>query len=288
MLHATLPRPLFVIFTPQMQISYYTINTKIGGVGGGGTDHQKFKSRYWLALLDAPVPDDGGDDNDDDSGGGGGGSGGGTTASSGGNGRRKVTRKMALVHWWYYPSSYDEWLPASEVPAAVDGEENHGIVPRGGPCVVGCMNPRGILTGLRGQRGGIVRRTVHNGALHMENGAHAVVRDTLADFLLGSATAAAAAGIGGGRSTATASTVTLLTIFSMGVTKGQGCEALGARLRPPRGEWRARRREGHARLLGSATAVAAAGIGGGRSAVTESTATLSTILLMVAPKGARW
>ena len=191
------------------------------GVGGGGTDHQKSKSRYWLALLDAPVPDDGGDDNDDDSGGGGGGGGGGgTTASSGGNGRRKATRKMALVHWWYHPSSYDEWLPASEVPAAVDGEENHGIVPWGGPCVVGCMNPRGILTGLRGQRGGVVRRTVHDGALRVENGAHAVVRDTLADFLLGSATAAAAAGIGGGRSAATASTATLSTIFLMGVTKG--------------------------------------------------------------------
>ncbi len=42
-----------------------------------------------------------------------------------------MTRKMALVHWWYYPSSYDEWLPALEVPAAVDGEENHGIVPWG-------------------------------------------------------------------------------------------------------------------------------------------------------------
>ena len=94
-------------------------------------------------MVDAPVPDDGGEDNNDDGGGGGGG-GGGTTASSGGNGRRKATRKMALVHWWYHPSSYDEWLPASEVPAAVDGEENHGIVPGGGPCVVGCKFVRDV------------------------------------------------------------------------------------------------------------------------------------------------
>ncbi len=93
-----------------------------------------------------------------------------------------------------------------------------------------------------------MRRTVHDGALRVENGVHAVVRDTLANFLLGSATAvAAAAGIGGGRSVVTESTVTLLTIFLMGVTKGRGREAHGARRRPPRGERRERRREGHAR-----------------------------------------
>ena len=63
---------------------------------------------------------------------------------------------------------------------------------------------------------------MHDGALRVENGAHAVVRDTLADFLLGSATAAAAAGGEGGRSAATASTAMLLTIFPMGVTKGRG------------------------------------------------------------------
>ncbi len=45
-----------------------------------------------------------------------------------------------------------------------------------------------------------MRCTVHDGALHVENCVHAVVRDTLADFLLGSATAAAAAGGEGGRS----------------------------------------------------------------------------------------
>jgi hypothetical protein len=103
----------------------------------GGSEKKFLRT---LAVVDAPVPDDGGDDDDDDGGGGGGG----MTASSGGNGRRKATRKMALVHWWYHPSSYDEWLPASEVPAAVDGEENHGIVPGGGPCVVGCKFVRDV------------------------------------------------------------------------------------------------------------------------------------------------
>ena len=30
------------------------------------------------------------------------------------------------------------------MPAAVDGEENHGIVPGGGPCVVGCKFMRDV------------------------------------------------------------------------------------------------------------------------------------------------
>jgi hypothetical protein len=42
------------------------------------------------------------------------------------------------------------------------------------------MNPHGILTGLRGQRGKVVRWTVYNGMLYMEGGTHAIVRDALA------------------------------------------------------------------------------------------------------------
>jgi hypothetical protein len=54
-----------------------------------------------------------------------------------------------------------------EAQAVVEGEENHRIMDgkeagtkqRGGGGGGG-MNPRGILTGLRGQRGEVVRRTV--------------------------------------------------------------------------------------------------------------------------------
>jgi hypothetical protein len=59
------------------------------------------------------------------------------------------------------------------------------------------MNPRGILTGLRGQRGEVVRRTVYDDALRVEDVAHAIVRDALADYLLGNAATATAAGGGG-------------------------------------------------------------------------------------------
>jgi hypothetical protein len=49
------------------------------------------------------------------------------------------------------------------------------------------MSPSGILTGLRGQGVEVVRRTVYNGMLCMEDGAHTVVRDALANYLLGNA-----------------------------------------------------------------------------------------------------
>ncbi|KAL3811825.1 hypothetical protein ACHAXA_004252 [Cyclostephanos tholiformis] len=288
-----------------------------GGRGGKSSHDSEKKFLRTLAVVDAPLSDD--DDDDDDDGGVG-------STPSGGYTRRKATRKMALVHWWYHPSSYDEWLPASEVPAAIEGEENHGILPGGGACVVGCkfvrdverfnewgveadyavmeyerkvdclrprsvgegigasldpktvrsgkgnnkrvianddddgeggaakrarsaghddddddddaeinvdapavavtapaskkcrtknsgghvkpptaaalgsrrptserrsisggggMNPRGILTGLRGKRGEVVRRIVHDGALRVDDEAHAVIRDALADYLSG-------------------------------------------------------------------------------------------------------
>jgi hypothetical protein len=62
----------------------------------------------------------------------------------------------------------------------------------------GGMNPRSILTGLRGQRGKVVRQRVYNGTLYIKGGAHAVVRDALAEYLLGNAAKATAAGRGGG------------------------------------------------------------------------------------------
>ncbi len=69
----------------------------------------------------------------------------------------------------------------------------------------GRMNPRGILTGLGGQRGKVVWRTVYDGALRVEDSPHAIVRDALADYLLENAATAMAAG-GGGRNAATAAT----------------------------------------------------------------------------------
>ncbi len=60
------------------------------------------------------------------------------------------------------------------------------------------MNPRGILTGLRGQRGKVMQRTVYDWALHMEDGVHAVVRNALAKKLLRNLATATAAGGGGG------------------------------------------------------------------------------------------
>ncbi len=69
----------------------------------------------------------------------------------------------------------------------------------------GGMNPRGILTGLGGQRGKVVRWKVYNGALSVEDGAHSIVRDALADYLLRNAAFSMAAS-GGGRNAAKAAT----------------------------------------------------------------------------------
>ncbi len=68
----------------------------------------------------------------------------------------------------------------------------HGGGGRGG------MNPRSILTGLGGQRGKALRWMVYDGALRLEDGVHAIVRDALADYLLRNAATAATAGGGGG------------------------------------------------------------------------------------------
>jgi hypothetical protein len=59
------------------------------------------------------------------------------------------------------------------------------------------MNPCGILTGLRGQRGKVMRWMVYDG----------IVRDALDTYLLGNAVMAPATG-GGGRNAATAVTAT--------------------------------------------------------------------------------
>ncbi len=63
--------------------------------------------------------------------------------------------------------------------------------------------PHGNIAGLRGQRGKDVRRMVYNGVLRVGDGAHAVVRGVLAEYLLGNA-ATATATSGGGRNGATA------------------------------------------------------------------------------------
>jgi hypothetical protein len=73
----------------------------------------------------------------------------------------------------------------------------------------GGMNPCGILTGLGGQRGEVVRRMVYDGALRVEDGTHAIVRDALANYLLRNEAMATAAA-GGGRNAATA-------VMAMGV-----------------------------------------------------------------------
>jgi len=51
---------------------------------------------------------------------------------------------------------------------------------------VGGMNPRRIHTGFLGSRGESLRRTVYDGALSVNDDAHTIIRDALADFLLGS------------------------------------------------------------------------------------------------------
>jgi hypothetical protein len=90
------------------------------------------------------------------------------------------------------------------------------------------MNPRGILTSLRKQRGKVVHRTVYNGALFVEDGAHAVMRVVLADYLLGNV-AMATATSKGGRNAATARTAMAMLSqkgfcqwFNMATTAGDG------------------------------------------------------------------
>ena len=47
---------------------------------------------------------------------------------------------MAFVHWWYLPSSYDEFMLASDV----DGDNDIPPKPDGGPWVVGCKFVRDV------------------------------------------------------------------------------------------------------------------------------------------------
>lgn len=48
------------------------------------------------------------------------------------------------------------------------------------------MNPRRILTGIRGSRNEVIRRTVYDGALRVENEPYKIIKEAMADFLLGS------------------------------------------------------------------------------------------------------
>lgn len=47
------------------------------------------------------------------------------------------------------------------------------------------MNPRRILTGVRGSRNEVIRRTVYDGALRVEDEPYRVIRDAMADYLWG-------------------------------------------------------------------------------------------------------
>jgi hypothetical protein len=87
--------------------------------------------------------------------------------------------------------------------AAARGGDCRPISKRQGGGGEGTMNPHGILTGLGTQRGVVVRRMVYDGALRVEDCAHAIVRDALTNYLLRNAAMATAAG-GGGRNAETA------------------------------------------------------------------------------------
>lgn len=58
-----------------------------------------------------------------------------------GEGDTLQTQRMALVHWWYFPSSYDEFLPASDVSGDLE-KENPSCL--GGANVVGCKFIRDV------------------------------------------------------------------------------------------------------------------------------------------------
>jgi len=48
------------------------------------------------------------------------------------------------------------------------------------------MNPRRILTGIRGSRNEVIRRTVYDGALRVEDEPYKIIKEAMADYLLGS------------------------------------------------------------------------------------------------------
>jgi hypothetical protein len=48
------------------------------------------------------------------------------------------------------------------------------------------MNPRRILTGIRGTRNEVIRRTVYDGALRVEDEPYKIIKEAMADYLLGS------------------------------------------------------------------------------------------------------
>lgn len=59
-----------------------------------------------------------------------------------GEGDDVETKRMALVHWWYFPSSYDEWMDASDVSG--DLEKDKIATGPGGAAVVGCKFIRDV------------------------------------------------------------------------------------------------------------------------------------------------
>lgn len=48
------------------------------------------------------------------------------------------------------------------------------------------MNPRRILTGIRGSRNEVIRRTVYDGALRVEDEPYKIIKEAMTDYLLGS------------------------------------------------------------------------------------------------------
>ncbi len=79
-------------------------------------------------VVDAPVLDKNRNN---------GSNGGGGDVGSGDSGNRNGTKKDL-------PSLYDAWLPAGKAQAVVEEEENHRIMPGGGPCIAGCEFVRDI------------------------------------------------------------------------------------------------------------------------------------------------
>mmetsp|Transcript_9629 Transcript_9629/g.14258 ORF Transcript_9629/g.14258 Transcript_9629/m.14258 type:complete len:1173 (+) Transcript_9629:138-3656(+) len=66
--------------------------------------------------------------------------------ATGAGGKKKTgagsSHPMALVHWWFWPSSYDEWMAASDVDG--DVEQEPPARPPGGPYCVGCKFVRDV------------------------------------------------------------------------------------------------------------------------------------------------
>lgn len=85
--------------------------------------------------------------------------------------------------------SHNKPIPASSVVATTIIRNHRAVSERRTPSSIGGggggMNPRGILTGFRGVRGELVRRTVHDGALRVEDNAYMIIKDAMADYIYG-------------------------------------------------------------------------------------------------------